>query len=122
MICQMVKVSSIGEMELSIKEIFSMVKNMEKVNVNSLMVQLIKVLLEMINLMVKDDSLRDKVNILASFNKENFKEKGYSNGRMGLRTKATTKMIVNMVSENILTLRERCLKVIGEMVLEMEMV
>lgn len=122
MICQMVKVNSIGEMELSIKEIFSMVKNMEKVNVNSLMVQLIKVLLEMINLMVKDDSLRDKVNILASFNKENFKEKGYSNGRMGLRTKATTKMIVNMVSENILTLRERCLKVIGEMVLEMEMV
>lgn len=99
-----------------------MVKNMEKVNVNSPIVQLIKVLLEMINLMVKDDSLRDKVNILASFNKENFKEKGYSNGRMGLRTKATTKMIVNMVSENILTLRERCLKVIGEMVLEMEMV
>ena len=99
-----------------------MVKNMEKVNVNSLMVQLIKVLLEMTNLMVKDDSLRDKENTLASFNKENFKEKDYFNGRMGLRMKVTTKMIENMVLENTSTLKERCLKVIGEMVLEMEMV
>ena len=56
MICQMVKVNNIGVMELTIKEIFSMVKNMEKVNVNSQMVQLIKVHLEMINLMVKEDS------------------------------------------------------------------
>ena len=115
MICQMVKVNNIGVMELTIKEIFSMVKNMEKVNVNSQMVQLIKVHLEMINLMVKDDSLQNKVNTLGSFKKENFKAKDYFNGKMGLHMKVTIKMIEKMVSENISILRERCLKVIGEM-------
>ncbi len=48
-------------------------------------------------------------------------EKDYSDGRMAHLTKAITRMIRNRDLENILILKEKCLRDIGKMVLEMEM-
>lgn len=92
-----------------------MVRNTEEVNVNFQMAQLIKDLLDMINLMDKVDFPSSKVNTLDSFSKVNSKEKDFFNGKMDHHMKVTIKMIKNMDSENILTLMEKCLRVIGKM-------
>lgn len=90
-------------------------RNTEKVSVNFQMAQLIKDLLDMINLMDKVDFPSSKVNTLDSFSKVNSKEKDFFNGKMDHHMKVTIKMIKNMDSENILTLMEKCLKVTGKM-------
>lgn len=90
-------------------------RNTEKVSVNFQMAQLIKDLLDMINLMDKVDFPSSKVNTLDSFSKVNSKEKDFFNGKMDHHMKVTIKMIKNMDSENILTLMEKCLRVIGKM-------
>lgn len=90
-------------------------RNTEKVSVNFQMEQLIKDLLDMINLMDKVDFPSSKVNTLDSFSKVNSKEKDFFNGKMDHHMKVTIKMIKNMDSENILTLMEKCLRVIGKM-------
>lgn len=90
-------------------------RNTEKVNVNFQMAQLIKDLLDMINLMDKVNFPSSKVNTLDSFSKVNSKEKDFFNGKMDHHMKVTIKMIKNMDSENILTLMEKCLRVIGKM-------
>lgn len=90
-------------------------RNTEKVSVNFQMAQLIKDLLDMINLMDKVDFPSSKVNTLDSFSKVNSKEKDFFNGKMDHHIKVTIKMIKNMDSENILTLMEKCLRVIGKM-------
>ena len=90
-------------------------RNTEKVNVNFQMAQLIKDLLDMINLMDKVDFPSSKVNTLDSFSKVNSKEKDFFNGKMDHLMKVTIKMIKNMDSGNILTLMEKCLRVTGKM-------
>ena len=90
-------------------------RNTEKVSVNFQMAQLIKDLLDMINLMDKVDFPSSKVNTLDSFSKVNSKEKDFFNGKMDHHMKVTIKMIKNMDSENILTLMEKCLRVTGKM-------
>lgn len=90
-------------------------RNTEEVNVNFQMAQLIKDLLDMINLMDKVNFPSSKVNTLDSFSKVNSKEKDFFNGKMDHHMKVTIKMIKNMDSENILTLMEKCLRVTGKM-------
>lgn len=118
-IYQMEKVSNIGEMDLTIKETFLMVKNTGKESVNFLTVLLMKVLSSMINSMVKAAYPLIKANIPDSFNKENFKVRDYFNGKMDRFMRVITKMIKSMDLANILILKEKCLKGIGKMEREM---
>jgi hypothetical protein len=122
MIYRMGKDNKYGKMEQDIKDNFLMDKNMGKVSIILINNHFIKEVSNMINLMDKDFYLFLKESIKAYFYKEIFMEMAYFVGKMVHIMKETIKMIKNMDMENMLINKEKSIKAIGRMDLDMEMV